>query len=176
MNHWIKYLFKSALFYEGWVFCIQCAARCHPAAGVYVIGLIILLLFLMSENKLADLVIVITISFVGSLTDTIYAMSGILKYNCPFKAFPLIAPYWVISLWALFATLLREGFGWLYGKWGRALLLGAIGGTSSYLASVRLGAAEWGISVHLGMLILAIVWSLLMPFCVWFSQYVGKKI
>ena len=53
---------------------------------------------------------------------------------------PMLAPAWILALWALFAIALREPLRWLHGRWPLAALLGALGGPLSYAGAERLGA------------------------------------
>lgn len=175
MNYWISLAIKSALFYGGWVYCIQSVADCAPWKGALVIGAILVYLFIVSNNRLADLLMVVSLSVLGMVIDSIYGYTGMIIYNCPYRAFPWLAPYWLISLWMLFGALIREGFAWLNGRWLLAAVLGGAGGVSSYLASMKLGAAQFGVPEHVGIVVLAIVWAIVVPISVWYAEWLDHK-
>ena len=51
-----------------------------------------------------------------------------------------LAPYWMLSLWIVFATTLNHSLRWLMNRPVAAALAGAIGGPLAYLAGAKLGA------------------------------------
>ncbi len=175
MWYWINFAIKSALFYGGWLYCIESVVECAPWKGALVIAVIMAYLFIVSNNRLADLLLVVTLAAMGMITDSLYGITGMIIYNCPYRAVPWLAPYWLISLWMLFGALIREGFHWLYGRWFMAALLGGAGGVSSYLASMELGAAQFGVSKQIGIAVLAIVWAAVVPFCIWYAHWLELK-
>jgi len=96
----------------------------------------------------------------GLVVDSLLVASGWLRYASPVPAG--LAPYWILAMWALFATTLNVSMRWLQGKTGLAVLLGAIFGPLSYVAGQRLGALEF-IDFRAGALALAAAWALAMP-------------
>jgi hypothetical protein len=171
---WLNFAIKSALFYGGWIYCVQSVKDCDPFNGTALISAILAYLFLVSNNRIADLVLVLSITVFGALTDSIYALTGMIIYKCTYATIPWIAPYWIVSLWMLFAALIRESFAWLYGRWWMATLLGSAGGVSSYLAAMRMGAAEFGVGALYGIIVLAIVWAIIVPLTVFYSRWIDR--
>ncbi|HSG66297.1 MAG TPA: DUF2878 domain-containing protein, partial [Gammaproteobacteria bacterium] len=55
---------------------------------------------------------------------------------------PLIAPHWILAMWALFATTLTGCLRWLGRSLWLAAILGALGAPASYVAGARLGGVE----------------------------------
>ena len=51
-------------------------------------------------------------------------------------------PYWILAMWALFATTLNASLGWLHGRPALAGALGMLSGPLAYWAGARLGAIE----------------------------------
>ena len=74
---------------------------------------------------------------------------------------PMLAPAWILALWALFAIALREPLRWLHGGWPLAALLGALGGPLSYAGAERLGACT--LNRPLARLALALGWAAITP-------------
>ena len=50
-----------------------------------------------------------------------------------------LAPYWIITMWMLFATTLNVSMRWLRGKPWLAAFFGCFGGPTTYLAGQKLG-------------------------------------
>ena len=75
----------------------------------------------------------------GLVFDSLLVTVGWLEYPNGMFA-PVVAPYWILSMWVLFATTLNVSLAWLHGRYTLAAVFGAIGGPLSYLAGARLGA------------------------------------
>ena len=75
---------------------------------------------------------------------------------------PGLAPYWIVAMWALFATTLNSSLGWLKGRPLLAALMGGFGGPLAYLAGHRLGGVEMADPV-LALAAQGIGWAALMP-------------
>ena len=72
------------------------------------------------------------------------------------------APYWMVALWALFATTLNVSLRWLRARPWLGALLGALGGPAAYYAGARLGALELA-TAGAGLGAIAIGWAVLTP-------------
>ena len=83
----------------------------------------------------------------------------------------VMAPYWLIVMWALFATTINQSMAWLKDKLIIAAVMGAIFGPMAFVAGEKLGAVEFA-NEPAAMVLLAIGWGILMPLvCV-----IAKKI
>ena len=72
------------------------------------------------------------------------------------------APYWIVTMWVLFATTLNSSMAWLKGRHVLAAVLGAIAGPMSYIAGAKLGGIEF-VELHGALVFLAIGWAVAMP-------------
>ena len=81
-----------------------------------------------------------------------------------------VAPYWIVSLWGLFATLLNVSLRWMRGRWVSAVFFGAVGGPGAYYGGLRLGALEFG-KMPAGLVALAIGWAVLTPLLLTLSAH-----
>ncbi len=98
---------------------------------------------------------------IGTWFDSLLVAAGWVTY--PSGQFsPLMAPYWIITMWMLFATTLNSSMGWLRGRLLLASVLGAISGPASYLAGQKLGGIVF-VEFWPAMAALAIGWALVMP-------------
>jgi len=80
-----------------------------------------------------------------------------------------IVPYWLIALWALFATTLNLSLRWLKHRKVLASALGFIAGPVSYYAGHRLGAIEFS-NTTMALMLTAIGWALLLPLILMISE------
>ena len=83
---------------------------------------------------------------------------------------PEMAPYWMIMLWALFATTLNVSMYWvkqLYTLW--ISVLGAVLAPLTYYAGERLGAVAFTNPVY-ALGVISLGWAVLFPVLVYFAR------
>lgn len=105
----------------------------------------------------------------GLVFDSLLVWQGWLQYSSGI-VFSNVAPYWIVALWGLFATLLNISLRWMRGRWFIAAVFGAIGGPAAYYGGLRLGALEFG-NMPAGLLALAIGWAVLTPLLLALSSH-----
>lgn len=154
-------LVNFAAFQAGWFACVLGAANGLSWAGLVVVGLVICLHLVMSARPGQELRLIFLALALGLIFDSLLVNSGWLQYAGE-TGLPGIAPYWILAMWALFATTLNVSMSWLKHKPALALLMGAIFGPLSYMAGGRLGALEF-IDFNSAILALAFIWALAMP-------------
>lgn len=154
-------LLNFAAFQGGWFACVLGAANDQAWMGLSVVGLVIAMHLALAERPGQEARLVVVAIATGFVVDSLLAGSGWLRYAAPAPSTGL-APYWILAMWALFATTLNVSMNWLKNKTGVAVLLGAVFGPLSYLAGQRLGALEF-VDFQAGTLALAVAWALSMP-------------
>jgi Protein of unknown function (DUF2878) len=108
-----------------------------------------------------ELALVVMAVLLGALFETLLVQTGLLR----FENGVLIegtAPYWMVTLWAIFATTLNVSLRWLRARTALAALFGAIGGPAAYFAGAKLGALELAATVTAPAAIAA-GWAILTP-------------
>jgi hypothetical protein len=75
----------------------------------------------------------------------------------------------MVALWGLFAIALNVTLRWLRRRYLLAAVLGAVCGPASFVAGVKLGAAQFVDRVP-ALAVLAVVWAVAMPLLVWLAQ------
>jgi hypothetical protein len=149
------------LFQIGWFSCVWSAAANRPWIGALVIvGVVVVHLFHAPMPK-KELQLILLALGIGLLFDSLLVVQGWLKYSSGNVA-PNLAPYWIVALWGLFATILNVSLRWMRGRWITAALFGALGGPAAYYGGLRLGALEFG-NMEAGLAALAIGWAVLTP-------------
>jgi hypothetical protein len=146
-------LVNAVLFQLGWFACV---------IGGDIIALLwtvpyLILHFLYISTQGKEWQFVLFVAVLGSILDAAAIAAGMFSVS---SALPL--PVWLICLWLLFGTLIPHGLSWLRGRSWLAALFGAIGGSMSYIAGVRLGAASTD-NLMVSSLIWATQWALLLP-------------
>ena len=148
-------------FEAAWFACVLGAAQGWPSAGVAVVVAVVATSVLCSAKPRVDAALVAAAMVVGLSWDSALLQLGWIAYAEP-GPLPLLAPAWILALWALLAIALREPLRWLHTRLPLAALFGAVGGPLSYAGAERLGActlreptAAW--------VALALGWALILP-------------
>lgn len=150
-----------ALFQIGWFVCVLSAAEQQPWFGVLVTTGVVVAHILRAPLPKAELQLVLLSLGLGLAFDSLLVWQGWLQYSSGILL-PSIAPYWIVALWGLFATLLNVSLRWMRGRWVIAVVFGAIGGPAAYYGGLRLGALEFT-DMPAGLMALAVGWGVLTP-------------
>lgn len=166
----LRKLLNFALFQAGWFACILGAAHGMPAVALAAACLVIVVnLWHFSKDRMSDLRLLLVVALIGFCVDSIHLHLGVFALiGAPH--FPHLCPLWLVALWAMLATILRESLSWLAGRYGLAALLGAIAGPLSYLGGARLGAATMNPNRAFSMTALAIGWAVAMPILIFLAH------
>ena len=157
----VRLLITFLAFQGAWFACVLGAAHGVPMLGIAAVVAAVAVQLAMSSARLHDAALIAAALVIGLAWDTAMARAGIVIYASPGQ-FPAWAPAWILALWALFATLLREPLRWLHGRWWLAAIIGGVSGALSYLGAVRLGAGSIP-DPRLAMLVLAAGWAAFTP-------------
>jgi hypothetical protein len=106
-----------------------------------------------------DLKLMAVAAGVGMLIDSTLAMTGQARFESSWP--DNLAPYWMLSLWIVFATTLNHSLRWLMTQPLYAAIAGAIGGPLAYLAGQKLGALSIFMPT-VTYLIISMLWSVAM--------------
>lgn len=134
-------LVNFAGFQLGWFACVLGTAHGVPWLGPLV-AVPVLAWHLRSADRPGPAALLLAAAAVsGFVLDSLLVQAGRLSFA---RGVLLegTAPYWMVTLWVLFATTFNVSLRWLRGRLALAALLGAVGGPLAYLAGARLGAAE----------------------------------
>ena len=130
------------VFQGAWFACVLGAANGWPWAGAAVAAGVAALGIAFGTRPAADAMLVAVAVLVGLAWDSTMVQLGWIAYAEP-GPLPMLAPAWILALWALFAVTLRDPLRALHGRPWLAALLGAVGGPLSYAAAERLGACRF---------------------------------
>lgn len=160
-------------FQLAWFACVLSAASDVPAWGIAAAVAAVCLQLLLGNAAGRDAVLVIVAMLIGLAWDTSMARIGVVQYASPGPVVGF-APAWILALWALFATTLREPLRWLHGRWRLAAFFGGVGGALSYWGAVRLGAGHFP-DFALAMAVLAAGWAVITPALVEFASWLDTR-
>lgn len=149
------------LFQLGWFSCVLGAANGAAWVGPLVVLAVVIIHLVLSLRPASELILIMSAILIGLVADSLLFATGWISYPSGVLMAPL-APYWILAMWALFATTLNVSMGWLKNRFALALIMGAVGGPLSYWAGQKLGAITF-IEPVPALLALAAVWAIAMP-------------
>lgn len=149
------------LFQIGWLACVLTAASNQPTFGAIISLVIIVSHLIMSKQYKQELRIIFIAMMMGLLWDSLIVSAGWITYQSG-MVFDFMAPYWIVLMWALFATTLNSSLSWMKEKLILSSLFGAIAGPLAYYAGVKLGAVEFVNDLN-ALVALSIGWAIFTP-------------
>ncbi|MBT8108594.1 MAG: DUF2878 domain-containing protein [Gammaproteobacteria bacterium] len=148
-------------FQAGWFASVLGAAQNMPWVGPAVVLAIVVLHLRQARRPELEAGLLVASGIIGLCFDSLLVSLGWVTYPSGLISTSL-APYWIVTMWVLFATTLNSSMAWLKGRRVLAAVLGAIAGPMSYLAGAKLGGIEF---VERGgaVIFLALGWAAAMP-------------
>lgn len=144
-----------------WLACVLGGANDRALAGTLVATAVIGLHLFLAERPRAEALLIAAVAGIGLTWDSVLVALGLFSY--PTGSFaPGLAPYWIVAMWAVFATSLNLSLSWLKGRPWLAVCVGLVGGPLSYLAGERLGGVQIA-DTTLALGAQAIGWAVLLP-------------
>ena len=169
----MRKLINFVLFQLGWFACILGAAHGYVSWAVLFCLAVVAFHLWQSSEPMQEGVLLLKILVLGIAADTLLLQTGSLIFESK-GLLPALSPIWMWSLWVILGCTLNESMSWLKGRFVLAAVLGAITGPLSYLAGVKLGAAQWGNETQ-ALVLLGIIWAIAMPLLFWWAGKVPAK-
>jgi hypothetical protein len=145
----------------GWLFCVVSAAKLRPALGVAFALAVIGMHLYSARAPRTEAALLMFAAVLGTIFDSMLLGTGWLSYPSGMIV-DGVAPYWIIVMWPLFATMLNSSMAWLKGRLLLAALMGAVFGPLAYRAGAALGAVQF-LQPTEAYSMLAIGWAIAMP-------------
>jgi hypothetical protein len=156
-----KIIVNVVLFQVGWFACVLGAAYSRPWFGVLIAAPILGWHFARATQPRREAALVCAAALIGAVFETLLMQAGWVRFDSGVLV-EGVAPYWMVALWAIFATTLNVSLRSLRPHVGLAALLGAIGGPAAYYAGARLGALELS-AAGIALWAVGIGWAILTP-------------
>lgn len=151
----------NALGYQAvWLTSMVAAGQGRPAWAMIAAGIFIIVQWVASKYRAADAFLVALSLAVGICLDGLLSLGGWLRYGSPSPS--LVAPAWILFVWAAFAMTFNHSLRVLQGRPGWSFALGAIGGPLAYWSAAKgFGAVQWLASPALILAVLAVAWGVI---------------
>jgi hypothetical protein len=160
-------LLNFIAFQLGWFACVLGAANGMPWLGPIVVTAAVALHLFRARRPRPEFWLIAIAMALGLAVDSLLLATGWLSYPSGLWL-PGLAPYWIVAMWALFATTLNVSMGWMSGRPLLSALMGAVGGPLSYLAGEKLGAIELYPTAY-ALVALGLAWAVAMPLLSWLA-------
>lgn len=160
-------LLNFGMFKIGWLSSVIGGAQQLPWLGPLAMLLVVAVHLFRAEQPEREFILVLACGFIGALFDSVLVISGWVTYPSGLLV-ESMAPYWIISMWMLFATTLNVSLRWMRGRLVLALALGAIAGPLAYIGGSKLGGIVF-LDRTAGLVALSVGWGLIMPVLVFLA-------
>ncbi len=128
-------LLNIILFQLGWFACVLGAANGYAREGAIVAALIVALHIARAPRPKREAMLALAAALLGLVFESALVWAGWVRVE--------EGIYWLVALWALFATTLNESLRMLQTRPWIAALFGAVGGPLAYYAGARMGALDF---------------------------------
>jgi len=154
-------LTNIVLFQAAWLSSVIGAANQMPWLGPVSLFFVLALHLRAAHKPFDEALLVVACGLIGAIFDSFLVSAGWVSYSSGLFS-QYFAPYWIITMWMLFATTLNVSMRWLRGKEKLSAFFGFYGGPTSYIAGQALGGIQL---VHpiAALTALAIGWAVMMP-------------
>jgi len=159
-------LLNYGLLQGGWFICVLGVAWGDPWIGPLVIGIILGMHFWRSRDRRREILFVAVAGGMGLLVDSLQKVGGLISYHHDSLDIAWLAPFYIVSLWMLYASTFTSSMDWMRRNVLLALVAGGLFGPLSYLAGQRLGAISFVHGPEITLGILAMIWAVANPLLV----------
>jgi len=149
------------LFQIGWFACVLTAASNQPSVGAIISLFIIVMHLFIFKQYQQEIRIIVIAMIIGLLWDSLIVAAGWITYTSGMLN-DYLAPYWIVLMWALFATTLNHSLSWMKEKLLLAAVFGAVAGPLAYYAGMKLGAVDFTNETN-ALVALSIGWAVFTP-------------
>lgn len=132
-------LLNFVIYQVVWFVCVLGAAQGQAWVGAVAASIAVIGHLALSDRVTAELKLIAVAILVGFVADSALLRGGFISFDAA-APLPGWQPYWMLALWASFATTLGYSMSWVTRRIWIAALAGAIGGPLAYWAGAKLGA------------------------------------
>lgn len=157
----MRLFFNFFGFQVGWFACVYGAANTRPLLGPLVVLIIVTIHLAISKNTYKELILLTVVGLIGLFWDSLLMIFGLVTYPSG-VIFSGLAPYWVVSMWVLYATTLNVCLHWLRKRYFLSIFLGALLGPLAYFIGEKLG----GINIlnhRYSLFFIGVGWAMILP-------------
>jgi hypothetical protein len=135
----VNLLINFSIFHLGWLACVVGAANNSAAEGCIAAVALIAVHLYRAELRRNELALIVVAALTGLFWESALLSQGWFAYagQSPLSN---LAPYWLLMIWALFATTINGSLAWMKGRLVLSMVMGAVFGPMAFVAGEKLGA------------------------------------
>ena len=152
----------------GWLGSVIGGAQQMPWIGPLAAVVALIIHFHFAKRPVDEFILIMSCAAIGAAFDSFLVATGWVQYYSG-QFSDVMAPYWIITMWMLFATTLNVSLKWLRGRVKLAAVFGLIGGPLAYIGGEKLGGIDL-VNQVAALATLGIGWAVIMPFLLYLSQ------
>jgi hypothetical protein len=161
-------LVNFVIFQVAWLSSVIGGAQNMPWLGPVTVFIALAVHLRFARKPFEEIALVVICALIGATFDSMLVAAGWVTYKAGLFS-DYLAPYWIITMWMLFATTLNVSMRWMRGKPKLAAFFGFYGGPAAYLAGQALGGIVLT-NQFAALTALAIGWAVMMPMLMWLSE------
>tara|TARA_R110002020_G_scaffold358881_1_gene571548 strand:- start:5370 stop:5900 length:531 start_codon:yes stop_codon:yes gene_type:complete len=151
----VKLIANALLFQASWFACVLGGT----SAWLLIPLAALVIHFTWISSWAAEGKLVVSVMLAGTALDSFLLQMGVFS----FPGEPLLAPLWLVLLWAILGTTLNHCLAWSAKPLWLACLLGAIAGPLSYFAGAALADVGLPLGMQTSAIVLAVCWAIIYP-------------
>ena len=156
-----KPLKNLILFKLGWIACVVFAAQGLPALSAAAVAVVVGIHLLGAPAMGKEALLLTVAAAMGIVWESLLTLSGLVSYPTA-PGIAGLAPYWIVTMWVLFATTINGGLAWVKRHWGVAAIAGGLGGPMAFAAGAGMGAVAFS-NQWLSLTVIGLGWAILLP-------------
>lgn len=135
---------------------------------------------LFHREPISEACYILICATIGFGIDALLTFKGIFIFqesvfqDSSLKESSSIPPLWLFALWISFSATLRQSLGFFSKHYVLAAILGAVGGSGSYLTAEKFDQVSFGFPTWDTGFLLAFIWLILFPLLIWISHYIPR--
>ena len=154
-------LINISAFKIGWLSSVIGGAQQMPWLGPAVVFAAIAIHLTRAQRPSSELMLIVSCGLIGTFFDSALVSAGWVTF--PSGMFSdTLAPYWIITMWMLFATTINMSMRWMRGRPLLAAAFGLVGGPLAYIAGHKIGGIQF-VDQGPAIAMLAVGWAVMMP-------------
>ena len=161
-------LINIAAFKIGWLSSVIGGAQQMPWLGPLAALVVLSIHFYTARRPSREIALIVFAAVLGAVFDSALLAAGWVQYSSGLFS-DYVAPYWIITMWMLFATTLNVSLRWMRERPLLASVFGLFGGPLAYIAGQKIGGIIL-VNEVAALAALGIGWAIIMPLLLWLSK------
>ena len=147
------------LFQLAWFGCVSLSGT-MPSLAVIPMTVWMVIALSLSPDKTLDVKLMMAITSLGFIVDTLFIQMSILKMDAAFS------PPWLVSLWLGFSLTIRWAYTAIEHSRVLSMVLGGLAGALSYRGGAHLGGIQLADPEWYSVGCIGLCWSIIFPLCI----------